>query len=56
MSTRFLNYMFNPSSVAVIGASDRPHSVGGVVVRNLLAGGIAGPIMPVNPSPDYMKW
>lgn len=49
MSTRFLNYMFNPSSVAVIGASDRPHSVGGVVMRNLLVGGISGPIMPVNP-------
>jgi len=50
MSTRYLNHMFNPSAVAVIGASDRPHSVGGVVMRNLLAGGITGPIMPVNPN------
>lgn len=50
MSTRYLNYMFNPSSVAVIGASDRPQSVGGVVMRNLLVGGITGPIMPVNPN------
>ena len=49
MSTRFLNHMFNPSAVAVIGASDRPHSVGATVMRNLLAGGLAGPIMPVNP-------
>jgi len=49
MSTLYLNYLFNPSSVAVIGASDRPQSVGAVVMRNLLAGGLAGPIMPVNP-------
>ncbi|MCX5739937.1 MAG: bifunctional acetate--CoA ligase family protein/GNAT family N-acetyltransferase, partial [Proteobacteria bacterium] len=30
-------------------ASDRPGSVGGVVLRNLLRGGFAGPVMPVNP-------
>jgi acetyltransferase len=34
--------------VALIGASDRPHSVGATVMRNLLAGGFAGPIWPVN--------
>lgn len=49
MSTRNLDHMFKPSAVAVIGASDRPHSVGAVVMRNLLAGGFTGPIMPVNP-------
>lgn len=49
MSTRFLNHLFNPSAVAVIGASDRPRSVGAVVMRNLLAGGLKAPIMPVNP-------
>jgi acetyltransferase len=41
--------MFRPRSVAVVGANDRPHSVGHVVMRNLLAGGFEGPIMPVNP-------
>jgi acetyltransferase len=49
MSTRFLSKLFNPVAVAVIGASDRPRSVGSVVMRNLLAGGLTGPIMPVNP-------
>lgn len=49
MSSVQLDKMFNPSSVAVIGASTRPGSVGWVVMRNLLAGGFAGPVMPVNP-------
>ncbi|MCP3867768.1 MAG: bifunctional acetate--CoA ligase family protein/GNAT family N-acetyltransferase [Gammaproteobacteria bacterium] len=50
MSTRNLEKLFNPSSVAVIGASNRSGSVGAVVMRNLLAGGFQGPIMPVNPN------
>ena len=49
MSIRNLNRMFQPRSVALIGASDRPQSVGAVVARNLLRGGFDGPIMPVNP-------
>ncbi|MFH1803626.1 MAG: bifunctional acetate--CoA ligase family protein/GNAT family N-acetyltransferase [Pseudomonadota bacterium] len=49
MSTVNLEHLFKPSSVAVIGASNRPRSVGQVIMRNLLAGGFAGPIMPVNP-------
>jgi acetyltransferase len=49
MSVRNLDALFRPSSVAVLGASNRPHSVGGVVLRNLLAGGFAGPVLPVNP-------
>lgn len=49
MSIRNLSYLFEPTSVAVIGASDRPRSAGAVVMRNLLAGGFKGPIMPVHP-------
>ncbi len=49
MSIRNLSFLFEPTSVAVIGASDRPRSAGAVVMRNLLAGGFAGPIMPVHP-------
>ena len=48
MSRRNLEYLFNPRSVALIGASDRPHSVGATVMRNLVRGGFAGPIWPVN--------
>jgi acetyltransferase len=49
MSIRNLHHLFRPKSVAVIGASTRPLSVGATVMRNLLAGGFEGPIMPVNP-------
>ncbi len=52
MSIRNLEYLFQPASIAVIGASNRPNSVGQTVMRNLLEGGFAGPIMPVNPKYD----
>jgi acetyltransferase len=41
--------MFRPGSVAIIGASDRPRSVGSSVMANMLAAGFDGPILPVNP-------
>lgn len=40
--------MFRPRGVAVVGASDRPRSVGRMVMRNLTEGGYRGAIMPVN--------
>lgn len=49
MNTHHFDALFNPQSVALIGASNRPRSVGATVMRNLLAGGFAGPILPVNP-------
>jgi acetyltransferase len=49
MSVRNLHYLFDPHSVAVIGASERPRSVGATVLRNLLDGSFRGPIYPVNP-------
>jgi acetyltransferase len=49
MSVRHLESLFKPRAVAVIGASNSPRSVGGVVLRNLLRSGFNGPIMPVNP-------
>lgn len=47
MNVSNLKYLFDPSSIAVIGASN--HGTGGVIMRNLLGAGFAGPIMPVNP-------
>lgn len=49
MSIRNLDSLFNPDSIAVIGASTKPRSVGSTVMRNLLAAGFDGPILPVNP-------
>jgi len=48
MTSRNLEFLFKPRSIALIGASDRAHSVGATVMRNLLEGGFAGPIWPVN--------
>lgn len=48
MTIRNLTYLFEPKSVAVIGASERLHSVGATVLHNLIEGGFAGSIMPVN--------
>ena len=49
MSVRNLDSLFDPASVAVIGASDRPASVGATVWRNLTRGGFRGPLVAVNP-------
>ena len=49
MSIRHLDSLFDPSSVALIGASVRPGSVGATVWRNLRDGGFAGPRWAVNP-------
>ena len=38
-----------PSSIAVIGASRTPGTIGFELVHNLVRGGFTGPIMPVNP-------
>ncbi len=44
-----LNYLFNPRSIAVIGATAREGSVGGVITRNLLTK-FRGRVYLVNPS------
>jgi acetyltransferase len=49
-----LEKMFRPRSVAVVGADNQPQRLGSVVMRNLLAGGFEGPIMPVNPNPEIV--
>lgn len=49
MSTRFLRRFFAPASIVVIGASEKPASVGGQVIRNLLDGGFRGKLWAVNP-------
>ena len=49
MSIRNLDHFFTPASVAVIGASGRPGSVGATVLANLVSAGFAGPVWPVNP-------
>lgn len=52
MSVRHLDRLFQPRSLAVIGASDRERSVGALVMANLLAAGFDGPVWPVNIAHD----
>ena len=49
MTKRNLNFLFAPRSVAVIGASSRPHSIGAIVLKNLTSGGFQGKVWAVNP-------
>jgi acetyltransferase len=44
-----LDALFNPESVAVIGATDRPGTVGRTVLHNLLHPDFHGRVYPVNP-------
>jgi acetyl coenzyme A synthetase (ADP forming)-like protein len=41
--------LFFPRSVAVIGASSDPTSIGGKLFHNILSTGFTGPLYPVNP-------
>lgn len=45
-----LGLFFAPKSVAVIGASRKPRTVGNALFRNLREGGLDGPVYPVNPN------
>ncbi|MEU9190469.1 acetate--CoA ligase family protein [Streptomyces sp. NPDC048484] len=44
--------LMQPSSVAVIGASNEQGKIGNSVMRNLIDGGFSGEIHPVNPKAD----
>ncbi len=44
-----IEQLFTPTAVAVFGASDCDGSIGGMVLRNLLAGGFKGHAYPINP-------
>jgi acetyl coenzyme A synthetase (ADP forming)-like protein len=45
-----LRPFFAPRNVAVVGASARAGSIGGTIVRNIVDGGFAGRVYPVNRS------
>src|SRR5690348_6176640 len=44
-----LDPLFRPRSVAVVGASAAPGSVGNILMRNLLGSPFGGAVYPVNP-------
>jgi acetyltransferase len=48
MQNEQLDKFFNPKIIAVIGASDRQHSVGGAIFANIKNSAFAGKVVPVN--------
>lgn len=49
---RNLGAVFNPESIAVIGASREPNKIGHVIVKNFVDGGFSGKVYPINPSAE----
>ncbi|HSB46800.1 MAG TPA: CoA-binding protein [Candidatus Bilamarchaeum sp.] len=46
---RNLKYIFNPKSVAIVGASATPNKIGNVLIKNFLDNKFPGKVYPVNP-------
>jgi acetyl coenzyme A synthetase (ADP forming)-like protein len=44
-----LDALLKPASIAVMGASRQPNTIGHQIVSNLVAHGFTGPVYPVNP-------
>ncbi len=55
MSNSSLDSIFAPTSIAVVGASDQPGSVGGAVFSNLQSCSFSGPLWPVNRKHDRVQ-
>jgi acetyltransferase len=49
-----LDKVFHPGSIALIGASDRPGSVGAAIAGNLIGSHFRGPVWFVNPTRDMV--
>ncbi|MFD9698786.1 acetate--CoA ligase family protein [Lentzea sp. NPDC059081] len=47
-----MNRIMKPAAIAVIGASNEEGKIGNSVMRNLVNGGFAGEIHPINPKAD----
>ena len=54
-SVNALKLFFEPSGVAVIGASRERGTIGGEILHNLLDYGFKGPIYPVNPAAEIIE-
>ena len=55
MSIYNMDKIFKPSSIAVIGASDKEESLGYSLITNIVEGGYKGKVFPVNPNYKSIK-
>lgn len=51
----YLKSLFEPRSVAVIGASERQGSIGAVIIKNMVESGFQGKLFAVNPKHDQVQ-
>ncbi len=55
LEQHYLTALFEPKSVAVIGASDRENSVGNIIFKNILSSGYKGRLYAINPKHDTIQ-
>ncbi|WP_298393252.1 bifunctional acetate--CoA ligase family protein/GNAT family N-acetyltransferase [uncultured Azonexus sp.] len=55
LEQHYLTALFEPKSVAVIGASDRENSVGNVIFKNILGSGYKGRLYAINPKHETIQ-
>ena len=55
LERHYLTSLFEPKTVAVIGASERENSVGSVIFRNILDSGFKGRLYPINPKHESIN-
>lgn len=55
MDQQSFSSLFSPASVAVVGASAKPGSIGNNLMKNLVGNGFAGTIYPVNPTSQVIE-
>jgi len=55
LEQHYLTTLFEPKSVAVIGASDRENSVGNVIFKNILSSGYKGRLYAINHKHDTIQ-
>ncbi|MEE9613762.1 MAG: CoA-binding protein [Thermodesulfobacteriota bacterium] len=52
---RELDFLFNPGSIAVVGASDTPGKLSAIVMESLGGSGFTGGVYPVNPKYETVR-
>jgi len=50
-----LDIFLQPAAIAVIGASDDPNRIGGRTIFNIMKGGFAGAVYPINPGRETVQ-
>ncbi|MGD9948057.1 MAG: acetate--CoA ligase family protein, partial [Desulfobulbus sp.] len=50
-----MEQFFNPKSIAVIGANDKPNAIGSALMDNIIQGGFTGTVIPINPNHETVR-